>query len=179
MPHLATFISFFIEYVIYIHPVSSIPVWRDSNPRPLGREPSALPTRPGFSPITNFLRLIPWCVLFKPGGLDSQDQSRSRFLDMSIPTFETCQDYPCCWDKIILFSVEFFKIETFQPRLSCVEFFIETVEINWDCPDFWDMLRLFKIFWDTSTLLRLFEVLRAQKSSTNWKISIKKYDKIV
>jgi hypothetical protein len=98
------------------------------------------------------------------GGLDSQDQARSRFLDMSRPTFETCQDYPCCRDKIIFFSVEFVKIETFQSRLSCVEFFIETDEINWDCRDFWDTSRLFKIFWDTSTLLRLFEVLQAQKS---------------
>ncbi len=66
--------------------------------------------------------------------------------------------------KIFNFSVEIFKIETFQSRLSCVEIFIETVEINRDCRDFWYLLRLFEIYQDISTLLRLFEVIQDQKS---------------
>jgi hypothetical protein len=41
--------------------------------------------------------------LSKPGGLNSWDQSRSRFLDLSRATFEKCQDYPECRDKIIFF----------------------------------------------------------------------------
>jgi len=65
------------------------------------------------------------------------------------------------------FSVKIFKIETFQSRLSCVKIFIETVKINWDCQDFWDLSRLFEIYHDISTLSRLFEVRQAQKS---WQI---------
>jgi hypothetical protein len=40
---------------------------------------------------------------YKPVGLDSRDQSRLRFLDLSRSTFETCRDYPYCRDKIIFF----------------------------------------------------------------------------
>jgi hypothetical protein len=54
-------------------------------------------------------------------------------------------------------SVKIFKIKTFQSRLGCVE-------INRDCQDFWDLLRLFEIYWEISTLWRLFEVLQDQKS---------------
>jgi hypothetical protein len=79
------------------------------------------------------------------------------------------------------FLVEIFKIKTFQSRLGCikifvktvkifvetVKIFVETVEINWDCQDFQDLSRLFKIYRDILTLLRLFEVLKDHKS---WKI---------
>ncbi len=65
------------------------------------------------------------------------------------------------------FLVEIFKIETFQSRFSCVKIFIETVKINRDFGDFQDLSRLFKIYRDSWTLLRLFEVLQAQKS---WQI---------
>ncbi len=54
--------------------------------------------------------------------------------------------------RLFFFSVEIFKIETFQLRLGCVEIFVETVEIfvetveifvetveiNQDCQDFRD-----------------------------------------
>ncbi len=66
--------------------------------------------------------------------------------------------------KIFYFLVEIFKIKTFQLRLSCVEIFIKTVktvkifEIINICQDF------FEIYQDMSPLLRLFEVLQAQKS---------------
>ncbi len=45
-------------------------------------------------------------IISKPGGLNSRDQlrSRSRFLDLSSSTFETCQDCPKCRDKIIFLS---------------------------------------------------------------------------
>ncbi len=66
--------------------------------------------------------------------------------------------------RLFFFSVEIFKIETFQSRLGCVEIFVETVEINWDCRDFQDLLRLFEIYWDVSTLSRLLEVLQGKKS---------------
>jgi hypothetical protein len=69
----------------------------------------------------------------KVGGLDSRDQSRSRSRTSFVSrlTFENRRDYPSCQD----FSVEIFKIETFQLRLGCVEIFIEIVETNWDYRD--------------------------------------------
>jgi hypothetical protein len=51
--------------------------------------------------------------------------------------------------RLFFFSVEIFKIETFQLRLGQVEIFIETVEINRDCQIFKicrDFLRFIKIF---------------------------------
>jgi hypothetical protein len=44
-------------------------------------------------------------VIFKPGGVESWDQSRSRsrFHDLSRSTFETCRDYPSCRDQNFLF----------------------------------------------------------------------------
>ena len=43
------------------------------------------------------------------------------------------------------FSVEIFKIETFQSRLGCVEIFIEIVEINRDFRDKSRFLRYLKV----------------------------------
>jgi hypothetical protein len=54
-----------------------------------------------------------------------------------------------------------------KSRLIFVEIFIEIVETNRDCWDFWDLSRLFEIYRDISTLSRLFEVLQDQKS---WQI---------
>ena len=48
-----------------------------------------------------FLPICYWLSkMCKVGGLDSQDQSRSRsrLSLVSRPTFETCQDYPSCQD---------------------------------------------------------------------------------
>jgi hypothetical protein len=71
---------------------------------------------------------------FKPGGLDSRDQtrSRSRMSLVSRPTFENSQDCPLCRDTIFFFLVEIFKIETFESRLICVNIFIQIVKINRD-----------------------------------------------
>ncbi len=80
-------------------------------------------------------------------------------------TFENRRECPSCRDQLFFFSVEIFKIETFQSRLGCVEIFIETVKIFEICRDFQDLLRLFEIYRDISTLSRLFEVLHHQKSS--------------
>ena len=51
-------------------------------------------------------------------------------------------------------SVEIFEIETFR-------FLIKIVETNLD---FLDVLRLFEIYQDISSLSRLFEVLQVHKS---------------
>ena len=97
---------------------------------------------------------------------------------MSRLTFENRREYPSCRDQLLklaeiiltvetrlfFFSVEIFKIETFQSGLGCVEIFVETVKINRDCQDFRDLLRLFEIYRDISTLSRLFEVLQGKKS---------------
>ena len=63
--------------------------------------------------------------------------------------------------RLFFFSVEIFKIETLQLRLGCIKIFVKTVKINRYCQDF---LRLFEIYRDISTLLRLFEVLQGKKS---------------
>jgi hypothetical protein len=65
-------------------------------------------------------------------------------------TFENRQDYPYCLQTV----------KIFQSRLSCVKIFVETVEINRDCWDFWDLSQLFEIYRDISTLSRLFEIYR-------------------
>ncbi len=49
--------------------------------------------------FSSYLKI--YCVLTKHGGLDSRDQSRLRFIDLSRSTFETCREYPYCRDKII------------------------------------------------------------------------------
>ena len=70
--------------------------------------------------------------------------------------------------RLFFVSIEIFKIETFELRLGQVEIFIKIVKIYRDCQDFWDLSRLFEIYWDILTLLRLFFVgLQAQKS---WQI---------
>jgi hypothetical protein len=73
--------------------------------------------------------------------------------------------------NFFFFSVEIFKIETFQSRLWRVEIFIEIVETNRDCRDFRDLSRQIETNRDLSryldiisTLSRLFEVLQDQKS---------------
>jgi hypothetical protein len=73
------------------------------------------------------------CGLIKPGGLDSQDQWRLRFLDPSRSTFETYQDYPY-W--LFFVSSKIFEIKTFESRLICIKILIEIVETNPDCQDF-------------------------------------------
>ncbi len=103
-------------------------------------------------------------------------------ISLGVLTFETSWDWvwDChtCWDQLltlvkIIITVEtqlffvlvkIFKIKAFESRLSWVEIFMEIVEINWDCQDFWDLLWLFEIYWDILTLSRLFEGLQAQKS---------------
>jgi hypothetical protein len=86
------------------------------------------------------------------GGLDNWDQSRSRFLDLSRSTFETCQDYPLCWDQNFYFSVKIFKIKTFQLRLICIKIFIEIVKINWDCQDFSRFIKISQHFFSPGGL---------------------------
>ncbi len=65
----------------------------------------------------------------KPGGLDSRDQSRSRFLDLLRQTFKTCRDFMDCRDEFFFVSIKIFKIKTFQSRLCLVKIF-STVDTN-------------------------------------------------
>ncbi len=74
------------------------------------------------------------------------------------------------------FSVEIFKIETFASRFGYVEIFIKIVKINRDCQDFRDSSRLFEIYRDILTLLRLFEGVQAKKS---WQIEKSRSRKVV
>jgi hypothetical protein len=71
------------------------------------------------------LKHIKNCNTIKPGCLDSLDQ-----------LLKTVKIVHRVETNIFYFSVEIFKIETFQSRLTCVEIFVETVEIetlNRDC----------------------------------------------
>ncbi len=68
----------------------------------------------------------------------------SRFSKQSRPTF-------------------FFSVKIFQSRFMFVEILVEIGETNWDCQDFQDLMRLFKIYRDILALSRLFEVLQDQK----------------
>jgi hypothetical protein len=56
-------------------------------------------------------------------------------------TFENGRDYPSRRDQLFFFSVEIFKIETFQSRLRRVEIFVEIVKTHRDCRDCWDLSR--------------------------------------
>ncbi len=111
---------------------------------------------------------------FKPGGLNSRDQSRlrSRSSFVSRLAFENRQEYPSRWDQLFFFSVEIFKIEIFRLRFIFVEIFIEIVETNWD---FRDLSRIFEISWHNQDF---FET-SGSKILTNWEISIEKCDNIV
>ncbi len=101
-----------------------------------------------------------WSDFIKPGGLDSRDQSRSRsrFLDLSRPTFENCQECPLCWDQLF-FSVEIFKIKIFQSRFIFVEIFIEIVKINQNSWDLSRLSRLFDSYQDFLTFIKIFWML--------------------
>ncbi len=71
--------------------------------------------------ISDHIKQVP----HKPGGLDSRDQLRlrSRFLNLSRSTFETCRDYPYCQDKIIFSRSKFLKLRLFNRDSGCVEIF--------------------------------------------------------
>ncbi len=107
-----------------------------------------------------------WGIKIKPGGLDSQDQSRSRSRTSLVSrlTFLKCRDYPSRQDQLFFFSVEIFKIETFQLRLGCVEIFIEIVETNQDFQDLSRLLRLIEISQHYRDFFKTFLRFQAQKS---------------
>ena len=82
---------------------------------------------------------------------------------MSRLTFFGDEIFSTVETNFFFFSVVIFKIKIFQSRFIFVEIFIEIIETNRDCQDFQDLSRLFKIYRDILTLLRLFEVLQDQK----------------
>ncbi len=79
-----------------------------------------------------------------PGGLDSQDQLRSRLRTsiMSRLTFENCQDYPSRRDQFFLFRSRFLKLILFIRDLDVSRFLskslqlVQIIEINRDNHDF-------------------------------------------
>jgi len=87
-----------------------------------------------------------------PGGLDSQDQSRLRFLNLSGQTFKKCWDCLDCRDKFFLSRLRFLKIKTFQLRLCHVVIFDKILETNQDCQDLsrlrmWESYKRFVKTW--------------------------------
>jgi hypothetical protein len=86
-----------------------------------------------------FLSLIN--AIPKPGGLDSRDQSRSRsrFLDLSRPTFENRWECPSCRDQLFFPRSRFLKLRLFN----------------------WDLVRqdFYRDRQDKSRLSRLFKIV--------------------
>ncbi len=80
----------------------------------------------------------------KPGGLNSRDQLRSRFLDLSRRAFKTCQDFLDCQDKLFFSLSRFKKKKNFQSQLWRVKIFVEIVETHQD------LLRHRSFVWVTS-----------------------------
>ncbi len=93
----------------------------------------------------------------KPGGLNSCDQSRSRWrLSLvSRSTFFKCEDYQSGQDQKFFFSVEIFKIETFQLKLWRTKIFVKIVETHQDCQD---LLRFVKTHQDLSRNLDIIKI---------------------
>jgi hypothetical protein len=101
------------------------------------------------------------------GGLNPGPLSHESSVSLVVSTVKTNldRDFSICWEQLLkivenvqpvkinffYFSLEIFKIKTFQSRLSCVEIFIKIVETNQDNQDFGDLSRLFKIFWISCT----------------------------
>ncbi len=87
---------------------------------------------------------------------------------MSRPTFEACQDYPSCRDQKFFFSVQILKIKTFPVETrSCQNLhrnYLNKLRLFKTIKIIQDLSRLFKIYWDISTLSRLLEGLQVQKS---------------
>ena len=65
-----------------------------------------------------------------PGGLDSRDQSRSRFLDLRDQLLKLVEIIFTVETRLFFVSVKIFKIETFELRLGQVKILVETVETN-------------------------------------------------
>jgi hypothetical protein len=94
-------------------------------------------------------------------GLKLTNIKLNIFESLGVSTVETNRD----WDQLLKPVQIILTVET--------SLFFVSVKIrlhqdfHWDCRDFHDLLRLFKINQDISTLSRLFEGLQAKKS---WQI---------
>jgi hypothetical protein len=110
---------------------------------------------------------IVWLILYKVGGLDGRDQSRSRSRTSMVSrlTFENCRDYPSCRDQLFFLSrLRFLKLRFFNWDLTLSRYllrssrYIETIETN---RDYWDFLRFIEIswqFWEIFTNRQLWKV---------------------
>ncbi len=94
-------------------------------------------------------------------GISTVETNRDRDRDQLLKLVEIILTVET---RLFFFSVEIFKIETFQSRFSCVKGFVETVQINRDFQDFWDFI---KTFGDLSRYLETYflPVLRQIKTS--------------
>ncbi len=100
-----------------------------------------------------FLSLIN--AIPKPGGLDSRDQSRSRsrFLDLSRPTFENRWECPSCQDQLLK------TVENFH-RVEINFFFLGQDFLNWDFSiQTWLRQYFYRDSRDKSRVSRLFKIV--------------------
>ena len=118
--------------------------------------------------------------LFKPGGLNSWDQSISRLrpLGLSRWVFKTCQDFLNCGDTIYFCLCQDLKNQDFSIKILLRQVFY------WDCRDCQDksrFLRFVKTFQDLSRYLDILKTFCGTSGSnilTNWEILIEKKAKI-
>ncbi len=84
-------------------------------------------------------------IKFKPGGLDSRDQSRSRSRTSlaSRPVFKTCRDFLDGRDQLLFYLGQDFLNRDFLIETWLCRDFIEIVETNRDIPV---KSRFFEIF---------------------------------
>jgi hypothetical protein len=118
-----------------------------------------------FCVVITFDKVMEWWNT-KVGGLNSRDQSRSRsrMSFVSWPTFENRRECPSCRDQLFFSKLRFLKSRLLQPRLGCVETFIEIIETNQDHQDklrfpwFFEIIEIFvETFQDLSRFLDIFE----------------------
>ncbi len=102
--------------------------------------------------------------IYKPGHLDSRDQSRSRTSLVSRPTFLKCRNFLDSRDQLFFSRSRFLKSRLFNRNLAVSRFlsrlskfsrfsrFVEIFEICWDfsrfiniSPHYRDFLRYFRI----------------------------------
>jgi hypothetical protein len=94
------------------------------------------------------------CMVSKPGGLDSQDQSRLKHLNLLRLVLKTCQNFLECQNTICFcLSQDFLNWDFWMEILLHQDFY-------WDCRDCWDKSKFFEIWWDFQDLLRYLDKFR-------------------
>jgi hypothetical protein len=100
----------------------------------------------------------------KHGGLNSQDQLRSRTSFVSRLTFENYQECPSCRDQLFFSWSRFLKLRLFNPDLAASIFssrllifsrFVEFFKICWDFSRFTEISRHYRDFFSYFTIKNL------------------------